>query len=87
MHESGMWDSAEPWTPVAEKAGKEVCARYSLGQIDQVLNQVGMGWEELMTVGVRRVIMRSSSHHIPSAGCAWHAQAYALEEACRGLPS
>jgi hypothetical protein len=46
---------AEPWSLAKERAGGEACARYSLGQVDAVVDQAGMSWEELMLVSVRRV--------------------------------
>ena len=46
---------AEPYTVQKEKAGGEVCARYSLGEVDSVVHDTGLAWEELMLVSIRRV--------------------------------
>ena len=68
---------AEPWSLAKERAGGEACARYSLGQVDAVVEQAGMSWEELMLVSVRRVrkqrLMRPSlDMHAHASPGAWH---------------
>ena len=44
-----------PWSAQKEAAGGEVCAKYFLGTIDDVVHETGLGWTELMEISIKRV--------------------------------
>lgn len=46
---------AVPWTLEAEAGEPSMCARYSLGDIDNVVHESGLSWDELVQISMRRV--------------------------------
>ncbi|CAL8464116.1 g3651 [Coccomyxa elongata] len=61
-HADGGWQDffdlgnhAVPWSAQKEAAGGEVCAKYFLGTIDDVVHETGLGWTELMEISIKRI--------------------------------
>ena len=59
-----------PWSAEAEAAEATRCARYSLGDIENVVHESGVGWELLVEVSMRRVrlLTYSDPHRTLSLG-------------------